>query len=50
MGCPPSNATRHRRWMLYSFAMATSFVWGLALGLIFTKPALFPTSLNSSAG
>ncbi len=28
--------------MLYSFAMATSFVWGVALGPLFADPARFP--------
>lgn len=36
------DQSRHRRWMLYSFAMATSFVWGLVLGPLFAQPALFP--------
>jgi hypothetical protein len=38
------DEARHRRWMLYSFAMAASFVWGVLLGQIplFMKPALFP--------
>jgi hypothetical protein len=36
------NEVRHRRWMLYSFAMATSVVWGVVLTHLFTKPAEFP--------
>jgi uncharacterized membrane protein len=40
------NEARHRRWMLYSFAMATSFVWGLVVGPLFLNPVLFPYVLE----
>ena len=33
---------RHRRWMTYSFAMATSFLWGPILGKLFTAPGQLP--------
>jgi Predicted membrane protein (DUF2306) len=33
---------RHRRWMTYSFAMATSFAWGPILGPMFQAPDRFP--------
>jgi uncharacterized membrane protein len=36
------NEVRHRRWMLYSFAMSTSVVWGVALTPFFSDPAGFP--------
>ncbi len=38
------DLVRHRRWMTYSFAMATSFAWGPILGRIFPAPtpAQFP--------
>jgi CDP-diglyceride synthetase len=36
------NEVRHRRWMLYSFAMATSVVWGLILPPFLSTPAEFP--------
>lgn len=36
------NQVKHRRWMLYSFATATSVAWGQALGLILTSPDQFP--------
>jgi predicted membrane protein DUF2306 len=44
IGIRQGNQARHRRWMLYSFAMAGSFVWGVAMGLgpLFSKPELFP--------
>jgi predicted membrane protein DUF2306 len=36
------NEVRHRRWMLYSFAMATSVAWGVVLTPFFSEPAQFP--------
>lgn len=36
------NEVRHRRWMVYSFAMATTVVWGQVLSPFFADPALFP--------
>jgi uncharacterized membrane protein len=36
------NEVRHRRWMLYSFAMATSVVWGWIFTPILSSPADFP--------
>lgn len=40
------DQARHRRWMLYSFAMAASVVWGVALGPFFTTPAHVPYLLE----
>ena len=40
------NEPRHRRWMLYSFAMATSVVWGVVLGQFLTAPDQFPYLLE----
>jgi Predicted membrane protein (DUF2306) len=36
------NQPKHRRWMLYSFAMATSVVWGTVLAQIMTQPGQYP--------
>ena len=36
------DQVRHRRWMLYSFAMTTSVVWGVVLTRVLTDPAGFP--------
>lgn len=36
------DEVRHRRWMLYSFAMSTSIVWSVTLTPFFTTPAGFP--------
>jgi hypothetical protein len=36
------DQVRHRRWMTYSFAMATSFVWGPILVEFFASPAQLP--------
>jgi CDP-diglyceride synthetase len=36
------NEAKHRRWMLYSFAMATSVVWGLIVPPLLSKPDQFP--------
>jgi hypothetical protein len=41
------NEVRHRRWMLYSFAMATSVVWGVVLTHLFPNPAQFPYMLET---
>jgi hypothetical protein len=36
------NEVRHRRWMLYSFAMATSVIWGWILTPLLPSKAAFP--------
>lgn len=40
------DEARHRRWMLYSFAMAASFVWGVVLTPFMLRPEQFPYLLE----